>query len=104
MRAVTINEPLPTCSGAAFWAEAAPATARRLTEAIRAAAVFIGSLPDIRRVGRGPGFDVCMTLRQLASRRLDPTQVTDIYKNIFLFPLIPADVGIQCFGFQRDVA
>ncbi len=52
MRAVTISEPLPTGSGAAFWAEAAPATASRLTEAIRAAAVFIGSIPDIRRVGK----------------------------------------------------
>ncbi|MGX1746683.1 MULTISPECIES: hypothetical protein [unclassified Brevundimonas] len=41
-----------------------------------------------------------MTLRLLASLRLDPAQATDIYKNIFLFPLTPADAGIQCFGFK----
>jgi hypothetical protein len=95
MRAVTINEPLPTCSGAAFWAEAAPATASRLTEAINAAAVFIGSIPDIRRIGRGSGFNVFMTMRPPSSRRLDPAQATEISsisskKN----PLRPAPKGI----------
>ncbi|GAA0770818.1 hypothetical protein GCM10009434_12510 [Brevundimonas olei] len=95
MRAVTISEPLPTGSGAALWAEAAPATASRLTEAINAAVVFIGAIPDIRRVGRGPGFDVIMTLRLLASLRLDPAQATETSsisskKN----PLRPAPKGI----------
>src|SRR5690606_2096823 len=78
MRAVTISEPLPTGSGAVVWADAAPATASRLTEAIRAAAVFIGSIPDIRRVGRGPGFDVPITVNTRRLLRLDPSQATDI--------------------------
>jgi hypothetical protein len=57
----------------------------------------------MRRAGKGPGFDVCMILRLLASRRLDPAQATDIYENIFLFPLIPADAGMSgCRGQEKS--
>ncbi|MNU80721.1 hypothetical protein D3C71_703620 [compost metagenome] len=69
MRAVTISVPLPTGSGAAFCAEAAPARVRTLAAAIRAAAVFIGIIPDNRRIEGGSGFDVENTV----ARRLIPT-------------------------------